>query len=208
MINIFAVILGFLLGSIPTGYIIGKIVRGEDIRTLGSGNIGATNVFRVVGKKTGVFVLIIDVLKGILACILSYILYSPNPYFSSIDIVLTSSIFAVAGHNWTPWLSFKGGKGIATSLGVILGLGIIEPLLLKGVLLLLLIWVVTFLITRIVSLSSIFATLFLPVIFPLFIHQGEKKAIFVFSFIIASMVIFKHIPNIKRLIKDKEKRLF
>ncbi len=201
MISTLIIILSFLLGSIPTGYIIGKTIAGLDIRKIGSGNIGATNVFRVLNKKMGVFVLIIDILKGIGPCLIA------NIFISQFEFVLVCAIAAVVGHNWTPWLLFKGGKGVATSLGAVLGISIIEPSLFQAVGVLFLIWIITFLIFRIVSVSSILTAFFLPLALPFFSDSEKRPYILIFAIILGFMIVLKHVPNIRRVIKGEEKRL-
>src|SRR3989338_6376943 len=115
---ILGIILGYLMGAIPTGYIFGRALAGIDIRQHGSGNLGATNVLRVLGKGPGFLVLVLDILKGMLAVALIPDLLGLTGTFDRVVL----AIAAVCGHNWTVFLNFKGGKGIATSFGVLLGL--------------------------------------------------------------------------------------
>src|SRR5438093_7531820 len=153
--------MAYLLGSIPTGFLAGK-ARGVDVRSLGSGNIGATNVIRLFGKKVGLIVLLADALKGYLACTLVVqfgILLSGSANSSLKEqqyLSIIGGIFAVLGHNYTCWLRFKGGKGIATSAGVLLAWMPFALLIVLGV------WLAVFLLSKYVSLASINAALILP----------------------------------------------
>ncbi len=197
---IIAVILSYLLGSIPTAYIFGRVFKGIDIRGHGSGNVGATNAFRVLGKGQGSAVLLIDICKGILATTLL-----PNVLgLSKIWQYVLLSLVVVCGHNWTIFLNFKGGKGIATSLGVLIGLTIqiaaIRPVLLATVL----IWGSIFLVTGLVSLASIVAASFLPIIMVL---TNQSTAIVVLGVIFCLLVVLRHRNNIKRLLKGEEPRV-
>lgn len=184
-------LLAYLIGSIPTGYIFGRVLKGVDIRTQGSGNVGATNVFRVVGKVPGVVVLIIDILKGLLVVTL----FPANDNLFRIIL----GLIVIAGHNWTIFLKFKGGKGVATSAGVLIGL---EPAV-AGICFL--IWVIVFLITHYVSLSSIIAAIFLPVF--TFVFYRSSPELIIFSLIICALGIYKHRSNIQRLLKGTESRI-
>ena len=154
-----AVILSYLLGSLPTSYILAKMLKGIDIRRYGSGNVGATNVLRTVGKLPALIAILIDILKGVAAVtLLSTFLYpaSLNIDYESFQILLGFSV--ICGHIWTVFLKFKGGKGVATSAGVLL---ILCP---KAVGIAAIVWLITILITRYVSLSSLLASISLPII--------------------------------------------
>jgi len=193
-------LIAYLIGSIPTGYIFGWLLKGVDIRKQGSGNVGATNVFRVVGKVPGVIVLILDILKGLLVVTLfaRLLLKAQLPInYNLFKIILGLAV--IAGHNWTIFLKFKGGKGVATSAGVLIGL---EPLV---VAICFLIWTTVFLITHYVSLSSIIAALFLPV-FTFFFYRSSAELI-IFSLIICSLGIYKHRSNIQRLLNGTESKI-
>ena len=150
----------YLLGSIPTGYLVAR-AKGVDIRSVGSGNIGATNVFRAVGRVAGVAVLAIDLLKGLAACtalvwLVQDHLLPANSGAVREWLALVAAVFAILGHNYTCWLRFKGGKGIATSAGVLIAL---VP---KALLVILIVWILVFALTRYVSLGSIAASVTLP----------------------------------------------
>jgi glycerol-3-phosphate acyltransferase PlsY len=197
---IIGICMSYLVGSIPSAYIFGKVYKGIDIRQHGSGNVGATNVFRVLGKGPGISVLVIDILKGVVAIIIIGDIFG----LSSIIERIFLGVAAVSGHNWTLFLQFKGGKGIATSLGVLIGLTIkfyvLRPVLLFSVL----IWLVIFLLTGYVSLASIIASISLPVIMVLTFQAFE---IVVLGIVFCIFVVLRHRPNIRRLLDKKESRV-
>lgn len=198
---IFAALLGYFVGSIPSGFLLAK-ARGIDIRTVGSGNIGATNVSRSLGKAAGILVLLADVLKGWLAVALLATVVSS--WFTRETAGPTREWFricagfgAVLGHNFTCWLHFKGGKGIATSAGVLLGLVPGALLILFGV------WVAVFALTKYVSLASISACVALP--FASWI-TGRSSTMVLVTAAMAVLGIFQHRANIKRLLEGTESR--
>jgi len=197
---IFSLIASYLVGSIPTAYIFGRLYKGIDIREHGSGNIGATNTFRVLGKVPGICVLIVDVFKGIVATTLIADIF----HLETTGIYVLLGVCAVAGHNWTVFLKFKGGKGIATTLGVIIGLAIkilpIRPVFFWVIL----IWLVIFLISGYVSLSSILAGIALPLIM---LITGQEIEIVFLGIILCLLSVLRHRPNIKRLLTGKENRV-
>ncbi len=202
MIWIAVIILCYLIGSFPSGYLVGQS-QGIDIRQHGSGNIGATNVLRVMGKKWGYLVFLCDSLKGFLAVKAGVWLGAS----AAGDITLAgvvAGICCIIGHNYTVWLHFKGGKGIATSIGVLLA---IVPVVI--VLILLIVWLAVFFIWKYVSLASIFAALSLPAavlaLFPLVAH-GNYWVLLVFSLIVAALAVWRHRSNIDRLLHGKENR--
>jgi len=195
-----SLISSYLLGSIPTGYIFGKMLKGIDIREHGSGNVGATNVFRVVGKVPGIIVLFLDALKGFAAVALAAgFFYHPSSPINIEWFSIASGLTAVAGHIWTIFLKFKGGKGVATGLGALIAFMHQVAFACLGV------WIIVFSITRIVSIASITASLSLPVFAWVFNRPIELK---ILSVILCIISIYKHIPNIKRLLKGEEKKLF
>ena len=201
MILVLAIILSYLLGSIPTAYIFGKWYKGIDIRKHGSGNVGATYVFRVLGKGPGIFVLCVDILKGVLAVsLVPNILGLPEVW---VRIVL--SLCVVAGHNWTIFLNFQGGKGIATSLGVLIGLTIsiatIRPVLIWTIL----VWGISFFSFGYVSLASIIAAVSLPIIMVL---TAQPLLIIFLGIIFSLFVVIRHRINIRRLLNGEESRAF
>ncbi len=194
------IMISYLLGSIPTAYIFGKYYKGIDIRQHGSGNVGATNVFRVLGKKPGIIVLFLDILKGL---IVVGLLADFLGLSASLERVFLS-IAVVFGHNWTIFLNFKGGKGIATSLGVIIGLALKIASFRPVLLLTISTWLFCFFLTGYVSFASLLAAIFLP-IFMLITKQSIE---FLFlSVLFCSLVVFRHRLNIKRLLNGQEPKV-
>lgn len=229
-------LLAFLLGSIPFGLFIARL-KGIDIRQHGSGNIGATNVLRVIGKKYGITCLLLDALKGFIPVVIALNLVQlagrkagiPVPALDAFALHLPAAqqltgqlvhvltgLAAILGHNYSPWVGFKGGKGIATSAGVLLALMPAAVVLLIGV------WLLVFATTRYVSVASIAAAAALPVLTHVgarFHHVNNDKSLptlweagtwnkplFVFSVIIAALAIWKHRANIQRLMNGTEHR--
>jgi len=182
----------YFLGSIPFGFLVGK-VKGVDLRKKGSGNIGATNVFRVVGKKEGIFVFILDFLKGFL----------PVLYFSDISVPagILALLGAVIGHMTTPFLRFKGGKGVATGFGGIVALMPIPALSAFGV------WILFVAITRRISVGSLAAALSLPILYFYLSHTMYRSVLYI-SVLITILVFITHRKNIKRLIRGEEEPIF
>jgi len=196
----FAIIASYLIGSIPTAYIFGKIFKGIDIREHGSGNVGATNVFRVLGKGPGILALVLDIIKGVIPVVLIADLFGVTHILG----LMAVGCAAVCGHNWTCFLRFKGGKGVATSLGVLIGLTIkiaaIRPLLIIA----LISWIISFLISRFVSLSSIIAATSLPITA---VVTRQPIEIIILGIIFFLFIVIRHQPNIKRLIEGQEPKV-
>jgi glycerol-3-phosphate acyltransferase PlsY len=196
-------LIGYLFGSFPAGYFAGRLA-GVDVRTVGSGNIGATNVLRVLGKKWGYPVFAIDALKGFAAVRAAFSLVrywdGAKPYGEYLAIL--AAMMAVAGHTFPVWLGFKGGKGVATSAGALIGL---MPL---AVPLVFLVWVVVFETTRYVSLASIIAAISLPIVAGLLAHWKfvDTAALIYFSLLITLLVLWRHRSNFSRLLKGTEQR--
>jgi glycerol-3-phosphate acyltransferase PlsY len=187
-------LLSYLLGSLPTGFLWAK-ARGIDIRTVGSGNIGATNVMRTLGQGPGITVLLIDALKGFLP-----VFFAPR-VFLDVDphvLQIVCCLAVIAGHNWTCWLKFKGGKGVATTAGALLAF-LPLPLLCA-----LPVWCVVFAIWRYVSLASICAAATVPVA-TWFITRNLSLTIF--AGVLGALAIYKHKSNIQRLIAGTENRM-
>lgn len=202
---IIGIFLSYLIGSIPTAYIFGRLLKGIDIRNFGSGNVGATNALRVLGRWPGITVLFLDILKGFIPVVFLGNFLSPQINYISPEafrIILGSS--SIAGHSWTFFLKFKGGKGIATSLGVLLGLAIKIPGLKIILVLLVLSWFLIFILTRIVSLASILCAVLLPVYILLF---KPTFTLIISSLILSIFVILRHRSNLQRLWLGKEPRL-
>ncbi|MBP6343442.1 MAG: glycerol-3-phosphate 1-O-acyltransferase PlsY [Candidatus Omnitrophica bacterium] len=195
-----AVIVSYLIGAIPTAYIFGRALKGIDIRQHGSGNVGATNAFRILGKGPGTAVLLLDVLKGAVVTSLVADLFGQTDPLMRVIL----GIIVVCGHNWTVFLNFKGGKGIATSLGVLIGLTIAIASIRPVVLYTFLSWIVTFLVGGYVSLASIIAAIILPVLALIF---PQPFAVIMLSVILCVFVVLRHRPNITRLLERKEGRV-
>jgi acyl phosphate:glycerol-3-phosphate acyltransferase len=188
----------YLLGSIPFGYLLVRFVRQEDVRDTGSGNIGATNVVRAGGTTLGVFTLILDAMKGFIAVFLAMQL-APNTANGPSTLAIAAAVAAVIGHVFPIWLGFKGGKGIATALGVFIALVPLVALASVGVFALI---VVT---TRFVSLGSILAAVSIPFLAILLVPHRSTALLEGLSFI-SLLSIVKHHANIVRLIRGTESR--
>jgi glycerol-3-phosphate acyltransferase PlsY len=193
----------YLLGSIPFGYLAGRLV-GIDIRQAGSGNVGATNVVRVMGKRYGYPVFALDFLKGFGAVKISMLMApGPPPGWNSPEIFgILAAMSSVLGHLYPPWLKFKGGKGVATSAGALLALTPVATLIGVGI------WIIVFWLTRYVSLASMIAAVVLPiVILVLRSHdQNDGKPLVYSSACVAAVVIWRHRSNLSRLIRGTEPR--
>ncbi|RUA07129.1 MAG: acyl-phosphate glycerol 3-phosphate acyltransferase [Fusobacteria bacterium] len=188
-------IMAYLIGSIPTGVIIGKKFKGIDIREHGSKNTGATNAYRVLGKQYGIIVLLADALKGWLP-----VFIADMAGVGDWQLILVG-VLTIVGHTLSPFLKFKGGKGVATSLGVFLFLA---P---KIVLILVAVFLVVAGTTKYVSLASVSVAGLFPILV-LFLQTGDKRdwSLFGFSLMIGLFVIFKHRSNIERLLKGNENK--
>lgn len=195
--------IGYLLGSFPAGYFAGRLA-GVDIRAVGSGNIGATNVLRVLGKRWGYPVFLIDAFKGFAAVRVAFLFvtYRPEAQPYAEYFAILAAIMAVAGHSFPVWLGFKGGKGVATSAGAVIGL---MPL---AVPLVFLVWVLVFETTRYVSLASIMAAIALPIIVSLLALWKfvDTWALIYFSIAIMLLVLWRHRSNCSRLLSGTEQR--
>jgi len=207
------VILSYLIGSIPNSIIISKAVRGIDIRKHGSGNAGGTNVMRVLGWKYGLVVIFLDALKGAIAVvIISRLFYGPLPFenvspFDDFTLVqIIAGVSAVIGHIWTVFAGFKGGKGIATALGMLLTLITVDMLIAVGV------FGLVVLISRYVSLGSIIAAISVPA--TLFIRENlfhvdipGYSTLFPFIIGVTALVIFTHRKNLVRIFNGNENKI-
>jgi glycerol-3-phosphate acyltransferase PlsY len=189
-----SIAIAYLLGSIPFGYLLIRIFRKQDIRTLGSGNIGATNVVRSGAKGLGIATLLLDLGKGLLAVVIARHL-APADY----DLAIAAAIAAVLGHCFPVWLGFSGGKGVATALGVFLALSWPTTLCIVAV------FAVVVVTTRFVSLASVLAAATLP-LFALYFVPLRTPVFFVGFFGIPLLVIVKHHANIRRLLAGTESR--
>ncbi|MCS6861483.1 MAG: glycerol-3-phosphate 1-O-acyltransferase PlsY [Abditibacteriales bacterium] len=189
MLSLIVLLACYLLGSVPIGWMVGKVTRGVDIRQFGSGNIGFTNALRTLGWGPAVAVLIADVAKGVAAVLLTRALMGEEAW------AVWGGVCAVAGHNWSAFLRFRGGRGVATSLGVILGLAPLVALSAFAV------WLVVLAVSRYVSLASLIAAASVPLWMFVFNHTMTLKVI---SLLLCTFIVVRHIPNIKRLLAGTE----
>ena len=197
--NIVWILIAYLIGSIPSAYLITKRVRGIDIREHGSGNVGATNVFRVVGKSWGSVVLLSDFCKGWLVTALLAPAANAFPELAPAVKQLIFGFAAVAGHTWSPWLKLKGGKGVAVSAGSLAGIFPFATALAT------IIWGICFLIKRYVSLASVVAVGTYPILLLLFHRDADSFGIvFVISLALAALLIYNHRSNLDRLKRGEE----
>ena len=190
---------GYIIGSFPTSYIAGRVLRGIDVREYGSGNTGATNVFRVIGPGPGSLVLLVDIIKGWVPVF--FIAPAAASWFNLPEIEsslkIAAGISAVCGHNWPVFLGFRGGKGVAVSVGALLGISPAALSLSAAA------WVLVFISTGYVSLGSIIGAASLPVFMRL---TDEPAEIVWFGIVIALFIIIRHRSNIIRLIQKRENR--
>lgn len=197
---ILSLLLAYLLGSIPTAVWVGKVFYNTDVREYGSGNAGATNTFRVLGKVAGVPVLLIDCLKGLLAVKLTFF-FAEEPISNAayVNYQLALGIAAVIGHIFPVFAGFRGGKGIATLLGVMLAIHH------EGAFISLMVFLIVFAVTKYVSLGSMTAALSFPFVIVL-VYQSTVPSLIVFSMFIAILVLITHQKNIERLIRREESK--
>ena len=186
-------LLGYLLGSIPSGFLAGKWCKGIDLRTIGSGSTGATNVLRNVGKKPAMAVFLVDVAKGAAAVLLARALNQTSAVNDWIQVL--AGLAALAGHIWPVWLGFKGGKAVATGFGMFLGLAWPVGLACFGL------FMAVFSLSRIVSLASVVAALSLPL---LMAAGSASNANLVVALVAMGLVLWRHRSNIQRLINGTE----
>ena len=194
----------YLLGSIPTGYLVAR-AKGIDIRNVGSGNIGATNVMRILGKPAGILVLVADGFKGWVACgwlpgyALPFIEVRPGDAgeFQAV-LAIVCGVAAVLGHNYSCWLKFKGGKGIATSAGVL------AALVPWALIIILSLWIIFFVLTRYVSIGSLVASFTLPFASWFTTHSTLLTVV---TGAMGALAIYKHRANIQRLLNGTESRV-
>lgn len=184
-------IIGYLLGSVNSSLVVGKFY-GVDVRKHGSGNAGATNTLRTLGKKAAIIATLGDMVKGFIACIIGLLIANEMG-------VMTAGIAAIIGHNWPIYFKFKGGKGILTSLAVVLMMDWRIALILLGI------FIIIVAITRFVSLGSIVATILFPVFAATLFAKSTEFIIY--SAILAAMALFRHRTNIGRIIKGTESKL-
>lgn len=203
MIRLIGLILvSYLIGSFPTSYMMGKILKGIDLREHGSGNLGATNVFRVVGKTAGIITLLIDAFKGFIPAFLFsglIMTWAPELSLTLLDVGVILGVAAILGHMFTLFMKFKGGKGVATSLGVFLALAPL-PILFTVV-----VCCTIMAVTRYVSLGSISGALLLPIL--IIVLYPDSRLLIIFSIVIGSIIIVRHKTNIKRIVQGSENKL-
>jgi glycerol-3-phosphate acyltransferase PlsY len=206
--TLLALAAGYLLGSIPSGYLAGRWIQGVDIRSLGSGSTGATNVLRVVGKGPALAVFVVDVLKGALAVLLAKAVLEPlgqplSPAGWQIDgWIVLAGLAGLAGHIWPIWLGWKGGKAVATGLGMLLGVSWPVGLACFGI------FLAVLTISRIVSLSSVVAALSLPLLMVgSFGSGGIRPAYLLLAVLTTVLVVWRHRSNIERLGAGTEPKL-
>ena len=194
--NLLILFLGYLFGSFPSGYLAGRIAKGIDIRSLGSGSTGATNVLRHIGKRAAVTVFLLDVFKGVLSILLAKYLLLNDSW--QVAIGLSTLI----GHIWPVWLNWKGGKAVATGLGIFLGLSWQVGLATLGI------FILMIALFRIVSLASVTAAFALPIIMFLSFNTSNISLPFlIISLLAMTLVIWRHRENIGRLVKGKEPKI-
>ncbi len=214
MLNLLVIaLLSYLVGSIPTSIIMSKIVKGIDIRQHGSGNAGGSNVFRVLGWKYGISVILLDALKGAIAVLLVARLYYGNfpfpnatPFDDFTLVQIIAGVFAVLGHIWTIFAGFKGGKGIATGLGILVSIVTVDMLL--G----LVVFAIVVAISKYISLGSLAAAFSVPIIMIVRenvfdVDISGYHTILPLTIFLALLVMFTHKSNIKRLLQGNENKI-
>lgn len=200
VIFILIALLSYLMGSVPAGYIAGRFA-GIDIRSVGSGNVGATNVLRILGKPYGYAVFLFDFFKGVGAVWMSIlIINASHPGNQESELIgIMAGVLCVLGHTYPVWLGFKGGKGVATSAGVLFGLMPAAALTVLAV------WFVTFQATKYVSVASIVAAVALPVTAAVMVHfERAGMPLVYFSACLAVVIVWRHRSNVSRLMKGTE----
>ena len=185
------IIAAYLIGSIPTGLIFGKLIWKKDLRQYGSHNIGATNAWRILGRKAGLLIFILDFIKGQLGVLLGAY------FFCSPGAMVVGGLMAMLGHMFPIFIGFRGGKGVAT------GLGVIAALMPKITAIVFIVWLVLTLITRYVSVASITAAVLTPILAACF---KEPTIYFLFALVAAVIIVFRHRENIKRLKAGRENK--
>jgi glycerol-3-phosphate acyltransferase PlsY len=200
---LFLLVVAYLLGSVPSAIWVGKRFYGIDVREHGSGNAGATNTFRVLGKKAGIPVLLLDILKGFLAVKLAYLqsAYLPDNLVPFTNVKLAFGFAAVIGHIFPVFAGFRGGKGIATLLGLVLALHLQAALGALGI------FMIVLLVTKYVSLGSMLAGISFP-LFIVFVFKTKVPSLIIFSCVVAILIILTHQKNIERLLKHNENKTY
>ena len=198
------ILAGYLIGSFPTAIIAGRLLIRDDIRKHGSGNAGATNVFRVLGWKPALVVVLIDIAKGFIPVFfIAPSLAAGIPLDGTITMIIAGTA-AIAGHVWTVFAGFRGGKGVGTGFGVLLGLAPVPALITLGI------WIIITLLTRIVSVASLSAALTFPLVLiaqRLLLGRPVPPALHILSGVLALFILITHRKNIGRLIRGEEQKL-
>ena len=199
---ILSAVIASLIGALPFGYVIARLWKGVDIRTLGSKNIGATNVMRVLGPGPGILVFVLDVLKGV-AAVLTLRLLAPEFISGPLPFIyqILIGIIAVFGHTFSPFLGFRGGKGVATSFGVLLALG--WQVGVAGFV----VWLLVVGLTRYVSLASLAAAVSLPIAARIWLSGEQEAGMFWLSITLGVLVFIRHRANILRLVAGTEAKI-
>lgn len=198
--NLLGLLVAYLVGSIPSAVWVGRTFYNIDVREYGSGNAGATNTFRVLGKKPGIAVLIMDILKGFLAVKLAFIMGdydSQSPEF--IDFELALAVCGILGHIFPVFVGFRGGKGVATMLGILIG---IHP---QAAVICALSFIITLYLSGYVSLSSMISGIVFPIVIMVF--YSTNSSINIFSLAVAILILVTHQRNIERIIRKEESRV-
>jgi len=199
LVNGLIILAAYLIGSIPTSVWVGKVFYGKDIRDYGSGNAGATNTFRVLGKKAGIPVLIFDILKGSLAVYLANFSGTVLIGNELVNMQLALGVAALFGHIFPVYVGFRGGKGVATLFGAVIAL---QP---EAAIIAIAIFIITLVITRYVSLSSMIAGFSFPILIIVILKETTISLV-VFSMLIAILLLFTHQKNIERLLAKEESK--
>ena len=229
MLTLLAILaVGYIIGSIPTSLVAGKMLKGIDIRNFGSGNAGGTNAFRVLGWKPGLIVTLIDIVKGVVAAVSVVAFFRHHPIgafpdMNEVALRLLAGMFAVIGHVFTLFAGFKGGKGVSTAAGMLIGIAPVSMLMVVGIFLL------TIYLSRHVSVASMLAAIAFPVIIairkyifelgggldyyiglfgsPLSFHDSLDYHLMIFGLIVALAILYTHRANIRRLLSGTESRV-
>lgn len=196
MFKILCIVIGYFIGCIQSAYFVGKLFGHIDIREHGSGNAGSTNVLRVLGVKAGALTFLADLMKSVLAVVLCRVLFQTQ---DTVFVTLYAGLGVVLGHNWPVFLKFKGGKGVASTIGLVLALLNLPIIAISyGI------GIATVLLTKYVSVGSILFSISLPILFAIF-EYGIEAILLAVVFML--LIIYKHIPNIKRLANGTENKL-
>ncbi len=196
MYKLICIVIGYFIGCIQSAYLVGKLLGNIDIREHGSGNAGSTNILRVMGKKAAAITFIVDLLKPMLAVLICKLIFKND---DKMLITLYSGVGVILGHNWPVFLKFKGGKGVASAIGIVLSIWNLPIILISF-----LIGIVSIVITKYVSLGSMLFVISLPILFSIFGYPLENILL---TLLIMLIIVGKHLPNIKRLLSGKENKL-